>query len=183
MPSALASADLLSQLKDVQLLTATLVSESDTNLAAQDKDKLVASKAKLEECVAYQLKQSTGKIQEGLAQQVQDGLTYYFNAIDETVRFKLDGKGDLAGASYSANVVVYQRELQQIVDTLRIEKSRTKDEAIAALNSNLAKTSVSISIATIITIIALSGFGFLLYRQITSPISQMQSMMSEIASS
>ena len=183
VPSALASADLLSEMKEVQLLTVALVSEPDNNLAAQTRDKLESSKAELQKGVDYQVQQATGKTQQGLAQQIKDGLGDYFSAIDDTVRFKLGGQTDLATASYAANVSVYQRELQQIVDTLRIEKSRTKDEATLALNRNLSNTLTGVSVATLVAAIVLSAFGFILYRQITLPISRMQSMMSEIASS
>ncbi len=181
VPSALASADLVSQLKEVQLLTVALVSEPDNNLAAQTKEKLTNSKVKLQEGVDFQLRQATDKTQQGLAQQVKEGLSDYFGAIDDTVKFKLAGQSSLAEASYAANVVVYQRELQQIVNTLRVEKSRSKDSAISALNENLSNTATGVSVVSIITIIVLTTFGIILYRQIISPISQMQAMTSEIA--
>jgi two-component system chemotaxis sensor kinase CheA len=181
VPSALASADLLSQLKDVQLLAVALVTSPDNNLAAQANEKLTASKAKLQESVEFQLKQASDKTQQGLAQQVKESLGEYFGAIDDTTRFKLAGQTPLAEASYYSNVVVSQRELQQIVDTLRVEKSRSKDSAIAALNENLSNTATGVSVVSIITIIVLTSFGILLYRQIISPISQMQEMTSEIA--
>lgn len=183
VPSALSSADLVSRLKEIQLLTMSVVYETDNNLAAQAGEKLSASKARLKEEVAYQLKQADDKTQQGLAQQIQDSLDEYFSAIDDTVKFKLSGKADIAAANYAGNVVVYQRELQQIVDTLRIQKSRAKDDAILALNKNLSNTLEGVSAATVITIAVLSTFGFMLYRQITRPISKMQTMMSEIASS
>lgn len=182
VPSALASADLLSQLKDVQLLTVALVTSPDDNLAAQANEKLTASKAKLQEGVEFQLKQASDKTQQGLAQQIKESLGEYFGAIDDTTKFKLAGQAPLAEASYYSNVVVSQRELQQIVETLRIEKARTKDNAITALNENLSKTSTGVSVVSIITIIVLTSFGILLYRQIISPISQMQEMTSKIAS-
>ena len=182
VPSALASADLLSQLKEVQLSTIALVSAPDNNLAAQSKEKLDANKQILQEGVDYQLKQATDQTQTGLVQQVGEGLTAYLSAIDESVGFKLAGQTDMAQASYYANVVVLQRELQQIVETLRVEKSRTKDLAIQTLNENLANTSLGITLVSLLAIAILSTFGILLYRQITHPISQMQSMMSEIAS-
>lgn len=181
VPSALASSDLLSHLKEVQLLTVALVAEPDGNLTAQTREKLIASKTRLEEGVNYQLKQATDKTQQGLVEQINESLSAYIAAIDETIQFKTSGQNSLAEASYHANVVVYQRELQQILDTLRIEKNRTKDTAIHALNENLSNASIVMSAVTVIAIALLSAFGFVLYRQITAPISEMQSMMSEIA--
>lgn len=181
VPSALASADLLSLLKDVQLLTVALVTSPDNNLAAQAKEKLTSSKAKLQEGVEFQLKQASDKTQQGLAQQIKESLIEYFGAIDDTTNFKLAGQTPLAEAAYYSNVVVSQRELQQIVETLRVEKTRTKDSAISALNENLSNTATGVSIVSIITIIVLTSFGIILYRQIISPISMMQQMTSEIA--
>lgn len=183
VPSALASADLVSQVKEVQLVVMALVSAPDDNLAIQATDKLTAGKVQLQGAVYYQLENATDKTQQGLVQQAKENLAEYFGAIDETVQSKLSGKKELAEANYYGNVVVLQRELQQIVETLRVEKTRTKDSAISALNANLSKTSNGISIVMITAIIILSAFGTLLYRQITIPINQMQAMMSEIASS
>lgn len=182
VPSALATADLVSQVKEVQLITMSLISEPDNNLASQAKEKLVAGKAKLQEGVNFQFEHAADNVQKGLVQQAKDNLTDYFGAIDESVQSKLGGNAALAEANYYANVVVLQRELQQIVDTLRVEKTRSKDGAIAALNENLSKTSTGVSVVSIITIIVLTTFGVILYRQIISPISQMQEMTSEIAS-
>ena len=77
----------------------------------------------------------------------------------------------------------YRDELEGIVETLRIEKNREKDEAITALNHTLATTTTAIATVTGIAIVLLSLIGSLLYRQITRPLSRMQAMMSEIASS
>ena len=181
VPSALATADLVSQVKEVQLITMSLISEPDSNLASQTKEKLAVGKAKLLEGVNFQFEHATDNVQKGLVQQAKDNLTDYFGAIDESVQSKLSGNVAVAEANYYANVVVLQRELQQIVDTLRVEKTRSKDSAITALNENLSKTATGVSIVSIITIIVLTSFGILLYRQIINPIHQMQEMTSEIA--
>jgi methyl-accepting chemotaxis protein len=96
---------------------------------------------------------------------------------------KADGKNELAQAYLFANVAQYRDELEGIVETLRVEKNRQKDEAISTLNATLATTTTAIAIVTGIAIILLTSFGSLLYRQITRPFSRMQAMMSEIASS
>ena len=48
MPSVLASADLMGQLKDVQLAAMVMVNETDNQLVAQENDKLAEKKAVLE---------------------------------------------------------------------------------------------------------------------------------------
>ncbi len=183
VPSALATADLVSQVKEVQLVTMALISEPDANLAAQASEKLAVSKAKLKEGIDFQLAHAADKTQQGLVEQAKDNLSEYFGAIDDTVKFKLAGQADLAGAAYYSNVVVLQRELQQIVDTLRIEKTREKDAAISVLNSNLSRTATGVAAVSAVLVVLLSVFGIILYRQIINPISRMQATTSEIATS
>lgn len=181
VPSVLASSDLVGQLKDVQLATMVMVSETDKQLVQQEDEKLAAKKAVLEKALAFQAGQAASHAQKGLIEQAKDSLDNYFNAIDSTAKFKLAGKDSLAQASFFGGVVQYQAELEGVVETLRIEKNRSKDTAIAALNRNLATTTTTIAIVTAVAVVALALIGLLLYRQITGPISRMQKMMTDIA--
>ena len=183
VPSALASADLVALLKDVQLATITLVTAPDDNTASQAKDKLTAQKARLKAGLTLQFRHADNATQQGLLQQAAEGLDDYFAAVDETMQFKLAGQRDLAEASLFASVAQYQREMEQIIDTLRIEKNRTKDEAIEALNDNLSDAVTAIAGVSVLAALVLAAAGALLYRQIVRPISRMQAMMSEIATS
>lgn len=183
VPSALASADLVSQVKDVQLAIMTLVYAPDGNVVAQAQDELKAKKAALQQALALQARDAASHAQQGLVSQAGDSLQNYFSAIDDTAKMKATGKNELAQAYLFANVAQYRDELEGIVETLRIEKNREKDGAITKLNDTLATTTTAIAIVTGIAIILLTSIGSLLYRQITRPLSRMQAMMSEIASS
>jgi two-component system, chemotaxis family, sensor kinase CheA len=183
VPSALASADLVSQVKDVQLATMTLVYAPDANMVAQAQDELKKKKAALQQALALQAREATSHAQQGLVSQANESLENYFSAIAETAKMKADGKSELAQAYLFANVAQYRDELEGIVETLRVEKNREKDEAITTLNATLATTTTAIAAVTGIAIILLTSIGSLLYRQITRPLSRMQGMMSEIASS
>ncbi|AYR24417.1 ATP-binding protein [Herbaspirillum rubrisubalbicans] len=183
MPSVLASADLMGQLKDVQLAAMVMVTESDNQLVAQENEKLADKKAVLEKALAAQAQQAEGVAQRGLIEQAKESLDNYFNAIDTTAKFKLAGKNEIAQAQFFGGVMQYQTELEGIVNTLRIEKNRFKDNAIASLNGKLAQTTTTISIVTVVAVLLLGGIGLLLYRQITGPISNMAAMMGEIATS
>jgi two-component system chemotaxis sensor kinase CheA len=183
VPSALASADLVSQVKDVQLATMTLVYAPDANMVSQAQDELKKKKTSLQQALALQGKQAASHAQQGLVAQANDSLENYFSAIAETAKMKADGKNELAQAYLFANVAQYRDELEGIVETLRVEKNREKDEAITSLNETLSTTTTAIALVTGIAIILLTSIGSLLYRQITRPLSRMQAMMSEIASS
>ncbi|MFT4438979.1 ATP-binding protein [Caballeronia sp. 15715] len=183
VPSALASADLVSQVKDVQLATMTLVYSPDGNVVAQAQAALNDKKASLQQALAFQARNAHSHAQVGLVSQANDSLENYFSSINDTAKMKAAGKNELAQAYLFANVAQYRDELEGIVETLRIEKNREKDEAITALNHTLATTTTAIAIVTGIAIALLSLIGSLLYRQITRPLSRMQAMMSEIAAS
>ncbi|WNC92981.1 ATP-binding protein [Paraburkholderia sp. FT54] len=183
VPSALASADLVSQVKDVQLAAMTLVYAPDANMVAQAQDELKKKRVSLQQALALQAQDAASHAQKGLVSQANDSLENYFSAIAETAKMKADGKNELAQAYLFANVAQYRDELEGIVETLRVEKNREKDEAISALNTTLSTTTTAIAVVTGIAIVLLTSIGSLLYRQITRPLSRMQAMMSEIASS
>ena len=183
MPSVLASSDLMGQLKDVQLAAMVMAAESDTQLVEQENGKLAEKKSVLEKALAAQAQQAEGVAQRGLIEQAKESLDNYFGAIDTVAKFKLAGKNEIAQAQFFGGVMQYQTELEGIVNTLRIEKNRFKDNAIASLNGKLAQTTTTISVVTVVAVLLLGGIGFLLYRQITGPISRMAGMMGEIATS
>ncbi|AIO38368.1 HAMP domain protein [Burkholderia cenocepacia] len=183
VPSALASADLVADVKNIQIATMTLVYAPDANTAAQARDELKAKQAALRTALDAQAKSAVGHAQEGLVAQARDSATNYFAAIDDTVKMKADGKPEMAQAYLFANVAQYRDELESIVDTLRVEKNRQKDDAIRALNGMLSTTATAIGGVAGTVVVLLTALGFVLYRQITRPLSRMQTMMSEIATS
>ena len=81
--------------------------------------------------------------QQGLVSQANESLENYFSAIAETAKMKADGKNELAQAYLFANVAQYRDELEGIVETLRVEKNRQKDEAITTLNATLSTTTTA----------------------------------------
>src|SRR5471032_3305529 len=161
----------------------TLVYAPDANMVAQAQDELKKKKATLQQALALQAKGAHSHAQVGLVTKANDSLENYFSAINDTAKMKAAGKNELAQAFLFANVAQYRDELEGIVETLRVEKNREKDEAITTLNATLATTTTAIDVVTGIAIILLTLIGSLLYRQITRPLSRMQAMMSEIASS
>ncbi|MBB5192157.1 two-component system chemotaxis sensor kinase CheA [Silvimonas terrae] len=183
VPSTLASADLMARLKDVQQTVMALVFAPDDNTATQAADTLKAQQAALSQSLQQQQRQASNDTQIKLVQQARQSMANYFGAIEDTRNFKQSGQQEIAAATLFASVAQYQGELEQIVQTLRVEKNRSKDAAIAALNHNLDRTVRTVSGVTLIAAILLSAVGLLLYRQIARPIGQMQTMMTGIAAS
>ncbi|MBU9281076.1 MCP four helix bundle domain-containing protein [Burkholderia multivorans] len=183
VPSALASADLVADVKNIQIATMTLVYAPDPNTVAQAADELKAKEAALRAALDAQARSAVGRAQQGLVAQAKDSAANYFAAIDDTVKMKTAGKTEVAQAYLFANVAQYRDELESIVDTLRVEKNRQKDDAILALNGMLSTTATAIGGVAGTVVVLLTALGFVLYRQITRPLSRMQMMMSEIATS
>src|SRR6202000_1752953 len=74
VPSALASADLVSQVKDVQLATMTLVYAPDAHVGAQAQEYLKKKRASLQQALALQAKSAASHAQKGLISQADDSL-------------------------------------------------------------------------------------------------------------
>ncbi|WP_414451155.1 ATP-binding protein [Burkholderia sp. 22PA0099] len=183
VPSALASSDLVSDVKDVQIATMTLVYAPDATMAAQATADLNTKETQLRAELDAQGRSAASHAQSGLVDQARESLKNYFDAIHDTAKMKADGKNELAQANLFANVAQYRDELDGIIKTLRIEKNRQKDDAISTLNGMLATTTLTIGIVAGVVIVVLIGVGLMLYRQIVQPLGRMQAMMSEIATS
>ncbi len=158
MPSALASADLVAQLKDVQLAAMSVVTAPDAGLAKSASDRLATHKATLQKGIDLQQEKASNDTQLGLIAQAKESLGNYFKAIDEMTQFKLAGQQAMAEASLDGTVGQYLVELTQIVDTVRVEKARSKDAAIDALNESLSNAVAAITGATLLATISLSAY-------------------------
>lgn len=183
VPSALASVELMSQLKDVQIATLAMVAAPDTDAVAKAKQDLADRKALLQKALRVQFAQADSKAQQGLITQAEESLVNYFASIDDTANFKIAGNKDMAEALLGATVDQYLREQMSIIETVQIEKGRSKDEAILRLNNNLSDSLSMLVTITLISVVLMGGVGVLLYRRIIHPINGMQSKMTAIATS
>lgn len=183
VPSALASADLVSQVKAVQIATMTMVYAPDDTVVGQALDGLAKLHTNIDNALTLQANGAASDAQKGLVTQARESVENYFNAINDTAKFKQSGNNAMAQAYLFANVAQYRDELEGIVETLRVEKNRQKDSAITTLNDTLSTTTTAIGVVTGLAVVLLTLIGALLYRQITRPLSRMQAMMSEIANS
>ena len=183
VPSSLASVELMSQLKDVQIATLAMVSAKETNEVGETQKTLVRKKEDLEKALQSQMAQADNDTQRGLIKQAQESLVNYFASIDDTAGFKQAGQQEIAEANMAATVDQYLREQMSIIETVQIEKRRSKDDAIASVNRNMSNTSTALTTVTAIAVIGLTVIGIFLYRQITGPLRDMQEKMTEIATS
>ncbi|MEG1769160.1 MAG: ATP-binding protein, partial [Comamonas sp.] len=75
------------------------------------------------------------------------------------------------------------REQGQMIDAVQVEKRRSKDDAINALNSELSNTTVALMAISGASTLVLGLIGVLLYKQVIHPIAQMEAKMTQIATS
>ena len=183
VPSAMKSMELMSQLKDVQIAVMNMVQAKDKAEVRSNNEQLQKKKKDLQAALENQMEKADSSAQQGLVKEAQESLTNYFSAIDDTANFVLMNQRGMAEAVLSATVEQYLRELGGVIDTLQIEKTRSKDQAISNMNDNLSGTSSTLTIVTIVAVTVISSLGLLLYRQIILPIGEMELKMTEIAQS
>ena len=181
VPSTLQSVELMGQLKDVQIAALSMVAADNADLVTQALAQLRQKKAELQQALRAQLQQAENDTQRGLVQQADESLQNYFGAIDDTANFMLQGQKQMAEVNMAATVDQYLREQGSVIETLQVEKRRTKDQAIAAVNDKLRNTTTTLTITTLLAVLALCAMGLLLYRQIIHPMADMERKMTAIA--
>ncbi len=183
VPSTIKSTELMTRLKEVQIAALGLLAAPDADATKTLLEELNAKKGDLEKSLQEQLDQADSQAQRGLVQAAQESMGNYFAAINDTAKFKLAGQKEMAEAYMGATVEQYLREQGQMIDAVQVEKRRSKDSAIASLNQRLASTTATLSVISLVCILGLAVIGLLLYRQVIHPIAEMESKMTEIATS
>jgi two-component system, chemotaxis family, sensor kinase CheA len=183
VPSAQMATALMGQLKDVQITALAMVAATDNETVQQLREQLKRRQAELQGSFAEQLKLADSDAQRGLVTIAQEGLANYFSSVDEVAKYKLEGQKELAEAMLAANVDPYLREQGELTTALQVEKTRSKDAAVSALNAKLGDTRVTLAGASLVAVLGLAIIGWLLYRQIVRPIGAMEQRMTAIASS
>lgn len=183
VPSTIQSVELVGQLKDIQIATLSMVAAPDKDAVQRAREELSSRKASLEKALQDQHQQADSQAQRGLIEEAQTSLGNYFAAIDDTAQFKLAGQQEAAEATMAATVDQYLREQGQMLEAVQVEKRRSKDQAIDALNQNLTDTSATLAVVTVVSVLGLAFIGYLLYRQIIHPIGEMEAKMTAIATS
>ncbi len=183
VPSAIASVELMTQLKDVQIAVLAMISAADENLVRIALEELNAKRETLTQALKDQHAQADSQAQRGLIEAAQESMQNYFASINDTAQFKLAGQTELAEANMGATVDQYLREQGQMIDAVQVEKRRSKDDAINALNSELSNTTVALMAISGAATLVLGLIGVLLYKQVIHPIAQMEAKMTQIATS
>ena len=183
IPGFLATTELASKLKGLQIASINLLNASDKAIGEQIKEEMSAHQKGLQEELHAQLPAADNDAQRGLVKQAEDSLRSYYEALEQVASLSLAGQKILAEATLSGNAAPSLKELEQILDTLRVEKGRAKDDALAALEASQQQAITILSGALVATLSIIIFLGLRLYRQISRPLKEMEQTVSEIASS
>ncbi len=88
---------------------------------------------------------------------------------------------ELAQAVISGNAEPHIREIEQVLETLLVEKGRSRDEAVRALETAQQDARTLMGIALAVTVLLLLILGVRLYRRIVGPLRVMEAKMHAIA--
>ncbi len=183
IPGALAASDLGARLKQVQIVLTEVVYAPTPDLGSKAREELAAQRTRLIDELTAQYPISHSEAEIGLLKQAEESLGNYQTAMDETVAQATAGQRALSEASLYASVAQYQQELQQILETLRIEKRRVKDRTVSAVEDGFTQTAEVLAGAGALTLAILFGLVFRLHRNIVSPLRSMEGTMASIADS
>ncbi len=181
MPGFVAAAEFSSDLKNTQIAALNLIYAPDALIAGQMRERLDAQHKALRQALIAQADYADSPAQQGLLQQATESLDNYLAALGEVVQFSSQGQRVLAEAVLSGSAAPYLAELEQILDTLRVEKTRSKDGALRDLQETLGGAIGKVAGLLAASALLLSLLGWRLYRRISRPLSEMQRTMSEIA--
>ncbi|WP_374475293.1 methyl-accepting chemotaxis protein [Zoogloea sp.] len=183
VPAALAAADLRADLKQLQLDLFEVISAGNSDQAPQAGERLKIQQERLRAGLKTLAVPSQSQAEAGLLLQASESLDNYVAAMSESISLSTAGHRQLAEASLYANVVPYQQELQQILETLLIEKRRSKDQSAQEVRGGLTQTMWFLGAAVVVTVLVLGGLMNRLYRNIVVPLRAMEGTMGRIAES
>jgi len=183
IPGFLAASEMGSHLKSLQISTLNLVSAPERAIAEQQAAQVKTDRTALSDELDEQAKHAASTAERGLVDQAKESLGHYYEALDQVAALRLQGQKDLADAALAGSAGPYLQELEQILETLRVEKRRTKEASLAAVEASLRESIAILAVATGLAVLILGSLGFRLYRQIAHPLRDMEKTMADIAAS
>jgi len=183
IPGALIAADLSADLKQAELELIKLVIAPTPDIIERTEVSLRAQHASLSDSLQSLRQLPSSPTELGLIEHASQRLADYRASTEEVVGLARSGQRLLAEASLYANAAEYERELQQVLNTLRIEKRRGKDLAVDTLQAGLERTILVLGSAGGLTILVLIALVIRLHQSIVRPLRAMEGTMASIADS
>ncbi|ATE61976.1 methyl-accepting chemotaxis protein [Thauera sinica] len=181
IPALLGASELKAGVKLLYLSAAGAVAAPDDHAAATFREGLDAELAALRQQLDEQRAQADSDTQRGIVAQAQDSLRAYGEALADVAGLRSSGQALLAEAALSGTAGPFSRELEQILDTLLVEKRRSKDAALQVVDAAHQDSTLVILLSLAATLAVLMLLGHRLYRRIVAPLRDMERTMGAIA--
>ena len=179
-PGILLVTDLESTLHRLQADVTGMALEADANRLQKTQKQVDQGRSdaleKLEKCRGL----LTSKRQQGLLEELQEELKSYFQAVANVNKMAADGNLEIAQAVLAGSVNSYLLEIEQVVETLRIEAGRNQTEATENLDRNMQRAILRFAGLALVTVLMLLSIGIILQRRILQPLRQMDATIQEI---
>ena len=181
IPAYLATVELGSELKSLQIAAVNLVNSPDSTVAQRSTELLGENRKRLAGQFAAQLDKADTTTQANIVKQAQESLAGYYDALDQVTALSLAGQKPLADATLSGNAGPFLQELQQVLDTLSVEKRRFTEASVNSLEDELNRSFTVLMVSTLAALCVLIALGFRIYSQIARPLRAMEETVVEIA--
>ena len=179
-PGVLLVTDLESTLHRLQADVTGMALEADANRLQKTQIQVEHGRSdaleKLDKCRGL----LTSKRQQGLLEELQEELKSYFQAVENVNKMAAAGNLEIAQAVLAGSVDSYLLEIEQVVETLRIEAGRKQTEATENLDRNMQHAILRFAGLALATVLLLLSIGVILQRRILHPLRQMDATIHEI---
>ncbi|MBS0542163.1 MAG: methyl-accepting chemotaxis protein [Proteobacteria bacterium] len=181
IPAFLSAVELKTRLAQLHRSASAVMHEREDDAADRFRQALDGELAGLRQQLAAQMNAAGTDAQRGLVGQAGDSLQGYAEVLAQAMTLRGTGQTLMAEAAMSGNAGPYLAEIDQILDTLLVEKGREKEMALSHVETARADSTIAIFAALAITLTVLVTLGFALYRQVMAPLRHMEQTMGEIA--
>lgn len=181
IPALAAANELRSRVVLYNETTVSAFRAPDLFSTAELRERLQSGHAQIAQRVSEQLAYTSDPTQLGLIGQIRESLQNYVEAGEQALAFVGGDQVELAQAVISGNAEPHIREIEQVLETLLVEKGRSRDEAVRALETAQKDARTLMGIALAVTVLLLLILGVRLYRRIVGPLRVMEAKMHAIA--
>lgn len=180
IPGVLGASELAIEAANLEVALLSLVRSPDADAAAEALRKRAASVAAT---LHEQLRYASSEREQAMLTEAKTSLRQYDDAIAEVMALVRADQRELAEISVAASVAPYRQEFQGVLDALRIEKRRSKDASVEAIEQQFVATRRIGLVTGLLSALVLCGVGFRIYGRIVRPLRMMEAAMVEIAGS
>lgn len=179
-PGVLLVTDLESTLERLQADVSGIALESDETQLNKAQSQVDQAHQKVEQMLAKSADLLTSERQHGLLEELRESLKGYFKAVDNVRKMAVAGNLEIAQAVLAGSVKPSLVEVEQVVDTLKIEAGRGQESATRGLDRDMRLAALRFIVLAVLMVIALLSIGAILQQRILHPLRLMDTTIQQI---